>query len=314
MGRAARQGLVFEATSTAFDEIEGAHDLFWCAAVSMWNTRAQVIGLQAMAPDLDQRSLASRVSAGSGLSGSNVVTATSRFSWDEQLHELALLRLIQLMAHYEGWLEAIADVLVHQGRRFGWVKDMTHPASYRSAIGELGNGRAMSDLYAASPGHRYRIDPSLDAAVTCIRYFKVARNCAIHAGRRASGEMLNAQAAYELVLQNGDLAQIYRPPRHIPVAAVGEKLVVDHYGVVGLTGLVQRVIATIDAHLAMTSAGQDYYVYRWIAEHGRGRSLPGDSVKRTTKIRTLASKVGPRPTADVPSLEQLLKREGLIRF
>ena len=145
---------MFAATKDAFAQIERAHDLFWSAAVSMWNTRAQVVGLRMMAPDIEPSMLAARIAAGSGLQGSNVVSAAKRFTWEEELSEIALLRLIQLFAHYEGWLEELAgDVVRSSSKRRSWCKNMTFPFAFQTSLNALGASNAMRDLYASSKPH-----------------------------------------------------------------------------------------------------------------------------------------------------------------
>lgn len=246
--------------------------------------------------------------------GSNVVTATDRFEWEEQLGELALLRLIQLMAHFEGWLETLADVLVTPRRRLGWVKDMTLPAKHAGAVAELGTSQPMTKLFAASKPHRYRIDGVLNDAIVCVRYFKEVRNCAIHTGRRASAKLLSAQSAYAAVVQAGGLASAYRPPSCSPVSSLGDRVSVSHHGIVGLTGLTQRAIATIDALCAMSAAGESYFLRQWVETHGRGEHLSGDLSRRTARISSMAGKLGPRPSLSVPAFERLLKEQRLVNF
>lgn len=266
-----------------------------------------------LAPTIDQAALAARMSAGSGLQGTNVVTPTDRFSWDEQLSELALLRLLQVIAHFEGWLEAIGGSLVKVNHLRSWLKDMTFPTSYGAAIASLGKSIGTSGLYAASKNHPYRIDPVLTDAVTCIRYFKEVRNCAIHRGRRASSAFLKAQADYEAVLHSGNLASVYRPPKPVLLGEQDEVVSVTHYAVIGVTGLIQRAIATLDGMLVRTAAGERYYLDRWRTVNPI-RELPGQPKKRWELFQTMAGRIGPRPMNPVPQLEAILKREGLLRF
>lgn len=313
MGRATRQGLVFEPTADAFSEIEASHDLLWCAAISIWNTRAQVVGLRSMAPNIDQATLAARLAAGSGLVGSNAVTATDRYTWEHQLAELAMLRLLQVMAYYEGWLEAVASRLLPASQVRSWIRRMTFATKYRGALQDLGVSRGMQALYKGSRPHNFRIDQALEPAIVCIRYFKEVRNAMVHTGRRATTGVLRTQAELDGAIKSGTLASAYRPPQYLPVTSIGERVIVTHHGAVGLTGLVQRVLATLDAQIAMTAFGETYYREKWVAKN-RIRALPADPARRERQLGMLASRVGPRPLGPIPEWEKLLKSAGVVRF
>ena len=313
MGNAGRHGLLFEASGDTYSEIESTHDLLWCAAISMWNTRAQVVGLRSLAPNIDQPTLVSRLAAGSGLVGSNAVTATDRYSWDDQLSEVAMIRLLLIQAQFEGWLEGVATHILPGRSQRAWVKAMTFPTTHAAALAGLGRSTAMENLFAASRPHAYRIDAALAPAIVCLRYFKEVRNAAIHSGRRANAALLEAQTEYDGVVSAGVLASAYRPPAMQRVSGLGDRVVVSHHGVIGLTGLVQRVIATLDARIAMSQAGEQYYLAKW-ARLNPFRELPGDSTKRARQLRNMAGRVGPVPLSRVASWETMLKRSGLVRY
>ena len=225
---------------------------------------------------IDSSMLAARMAAGSGLQGSNVVSAIQRFTWEEELSEIALLRLIQLFAHYEGWLESVAAELLPHAKARTWAKDMTFPGKFQAALASLGSSKAMTELYSSSKPHPYFVKSALGEVVTCIRYFKEIRNCAIHRGRRADSSLLSAQADYDGVLLHGVLVNAYRPPNPSRVSAVGDVTSVSHYAIIGLTGLVQRAIATLDALVGQTAAGEMYYLERWRLTNHQHHQLPAN--------------------------------------
>ncbi|HMR94856.1 MAG TPA: hypothetical protein PKE05_04920 [Microthrixaceae bacterium] len=313
MGSASRNGLFFESTKQGFAQIEAAHDFFWCAAVAIWNTRADLAGLRHVAPDISQEDLASRFAAGSGLSGSNVVTSMDGQSWADQMDEIASLRLVVVFAHFEGWLEAVSGQLgLDLQRRRTWSGQMAVPNKWKSAVASLGTSEPLRQLVARSPMHGYDLQGQLHEAIVCLRYFKEVRNCVAHNGGGATQRLLDSQADYATVVSGGSLGSVYEPPVFRPVVSLGEPVAADHHGVVGFTGLLQRIMATLDSLLLQTAAAEQSYLEGWAEANGRRRQLPAGGDRRTATLRKLAGRVGPKPTAVPAPLEALLKGAGAI--
>lgn len=315
MPRAPRRLLFFDSTRSAFRQIEEGHDLFWCAAVSLWNTRAQLAGWRAVAPDMSQEDLDARFSAGLDMSGSNVVTFMDARSWDEQVEEIARLRLMMLFSHVEGWLAAMALTLqVPAKQRRSWAAAMLLPKKYPAALAGLGTSAAMTDLYLASARHLYDLDAGITDAVLALRYFKELRNAIVHSGGRASAAVIQTQKDYEQSIATAPLWTHYQPPRYVP-AQIGDEIEVDHHGVVGLTGLVQRCIVTFELAFLRTPAGEDAYLKRWKELFHKRGSLPADAGRRGRALASMQAKIGgPFPLTPVPSLEALLVKARLIAF
>lgn len=306
MGRAARQGLFFQESKDAFAGLERSHDLFWGAAISVWNLRADVAGIRHIVPDIEQKDLAARFAAGSGINGSNVVTMIDRLTWEDQLEELAVLRLVTVFAHYEGWLEAVLERLgVSEKTRRNMVPQMTGPNERAKPLAKLGASTALGELVKDAPRHRYRVDSDLGAFLTCARYFKEVRNSVVHRGRRADKRLLEAQTDYERSISNGGLGH-YKAPLFVPISGVGERVSVDHHGVIGFTGVVYRLIATFDSMFLQTHPAEAIYVSRWKDESNPARSAPRTDPRRQQYLAKMARKVGPEPKPFPASVLNLL--------
>jgi hypothetical protein len=304
-----------KATAAGFTQIERSHDFFWCTAAAIWNTRAELEGLRVVAPKITQADLEARFAAGSGLGGSNVVTAIDRYTWPEQLEELGRLRLMVLFAYFEGWLDAVAvELSITSNLRAAWSKRMIVPSKWQAALAELGLSPVMCDLDAGCSSHHYELGPNLGEAIVCLRYFKEIRNAIVHSGACVTTRVLASQSDYEASIAVHGLWSRYKPPVFVPARTVGEAIHVDHYGIIGLTGLVQRVMVSLDRRILKTDAGEAEYLAAWEKRYGRGRVMPGDGTKRVRALVRLAGNLGPTPTAVVPLFEAKLRSSGLIVY
>lgn len=287
----------------------------------MWNLRWQVAGYVQARPAATVEDLEARFVGGSSIRGANLRRACVDNSWDTQQEQFAKFLLIDLCAIYEGWLGAALDAV--RGSEAD-LKDLQFPTSHTlsgkkvgvsAALGRLHKNESaliVSALYPALRRHAKNSRNKLETILACYRYFKELRNVLIHGGGRASEKLLEAHAVYVSIGAATDLDLKEIPAHHPPVLGFPVKLSLR--GVVGFSGLLIRLVTTLDAELARTQPAEELLARRLAESLGKGKLLPPKGTsQRRGRIRACLRNLGlPFEGVDLKLIDAWSTRRKLV--
>ena len=301
----------FFGSSAAFHrQLTGLYDTIHPTAAAMWNLRWQVKGYVDERPSTSKDELHGRFVTGSGVGSANLIRHCVDISWEEQQSELALLALYAGISLYEGWVAGL-EVGTASERRM-----LQFPAS-----GRAGGASAVVARYQASPsavvdriygatlrsGSRY-LPSRREDLLLAYRCYKEARNSSAHAGRVANDVAEQAYLnARDVVAGLGARGRQLSLPRLVEA----EKVVVTLRDVQALWAVMLTLVATIDAELAITTAGEATLIERWKGVHPF-RMLSGDPARRQRQVIRMNTVAGlPHPSAP-DELYALLQAQRMV--
>ncbi len=284
----------------------------------MWNLRWQVGGLVNAIPDIGEEDLLGRFVTGSGIHGANLRRACIELSWSDQQHEFARFLLFELCALYEMWCEGTLEEL---GAKPDILKDLQFPTStFRGRPSGIAHAIAGLNSIRSSPlssgihptltkQRKYSL-ASIEALMTCYRYFKEARNSLIHGSAQAEQKLVGAESEFAK-LSASDLS-VTEVPTYNKLTP-GFPVILDLRGVVGFGDVILRLIATLDAELCQSVSAEKVFLDHWIEKLGRGRiTVPQNRSLRTARIKKIVRKSGlPTPTVS-SAFEHWLRDRSLI--
>lgn len=332
----------FDASQGAHEQITGLFDFVWPTAVAMWNLRWQVSGYIQVRPDADIKTLEGRFAEGSHVRGANLKRSCLEHTWEQQQEAFAQVLLVNVFAVYEGWVaEVLSDLNAatkanESGLQFPSRRatpaipavpaTATSPAiaakpakpANAGAIGIVSSlttnesNTLKRSCYTTLKGSSRYDYAKLDNQLRCYRYFKELRNALIHASGTASQQTVDAYDDFRLVATTADLG-ISEVPQHTQVA-IGVKPNLSLRGVVGFSGMILRMITTIDAELSRSESAEVAFVRRWKKSQALIPTLPQDESKRHGRVSKLVVKAGfPKPLG-IATLADFLKAKNLIWF
>ena len=234
------------------------------ARVAMWTMHWQMRGLAAANPHLSDAALTARFAEGSGVTGSDFGESFVRKDWPEVDSELSRVLLVDVVAHYEGFCEAIGRTLA-EGPAGGDARTLATQLQRPSVSGQqLGISDVVKRVRAAGLERRWRtsvgsrmrargqVTQHLDDRMLVYRSFKEARNAIAHSGGRATDRSVSAHAACAAV-QAEALDMKVLP--QLPQSSLGARVELTWYGVIGLADMLRRTVLAVDGALSDTTTG-----------------------------------------------------------
>lgn len=250
------QDAFFKATQNALSSLTSLTDIIHPITVSMWNTRAQVIGTYAVIPNATPHQIAAKYGLGSGIHGVNYKRVFKETPWDRHEESIAWLFLNSIIPIYEGWLETLnSDVFTSANGNIS-VESMQFPKprSKGNAIDELTRltlteSSIIKDaFYVKYSSRKYRCLSQLNNLLICYRYFKQMRNCYMHNNMIADSALLNVYRNFANLLNPSDL-NMTEIPKHFPPIA-NSQVHLSLRGVIGFFHVVLQILVTCDAELS----------------------------------------------------------------
>lgn len=300
---------LFPETVEAVKEITETFDFLWATAAAIWNLRWHVRGFLEVVPDATDTSLRARFVEGSGVQGPNIRRFCVSQTWEAQQAQLAKILLLDLFALYEGWCSRIVGRLtgVEDSPHVKGLQFPTRPRKKKDGTIKTdaagtpvlgGVGPSVSELTSLKSSYLEKnILPGLRAAkkyaplgliqadklLTTYRYFKEARNCVVHNNSLASQDAVDTyQAAAALTAADLGIKEV--PAMNSTV--LGQPVLLNLRGVVGLYDVVIRLLTTLDAELAAAKLAEDVLVAKWVKQHGKGVTFAGPGIRRVRRVAT----------------------------
>lgn len=303
-------------------------DFVWPASVALWNLQWQAKGFIAQVPDVTVEALHARFVLGSGVRGANLKQLAADTAWEDLQQWFARLLLSESFALFEGWIEAAFEELqvplsVRGQGRNSLDKKLQFPSKFDS-IGQLvdgvgaalakiklsvSSGLVLNCVYPVLTKNKKYAIADLEALMICYRAFKEVRNDFIHHGGVASPKAEECFNAFN-ALTVGDMGLKEKP--ELPQVVVGQPIRLTIRGVVGLSDVVLKLIATLDSELVNSGYGDALVKKRWIYTHNGRITIAAAGLKRDAHlIRLLRQCALPKPVA-LSSLFGYLNTAGLV--
>jgi hypothetical protein len=316
-----RAKVFFAASGNVTDELGRINNSIWSSAVGLWILRREVGAFVKQTGKDSQEELHERFVAESGVVSADLRTTCLKWSWDEHRAELAKSLLFQLCALYEGWLEDVVPRSVPPLKVEAIKKELQFPTvtnasgqqkGFRHAVtvvNEQPSRMLRTEFFPVLASHRKNSWFFVEELLIAYRYFKECRNAFIHGGGVADGRIVQAQRVLRAIAPHRlGLAHALQ----LPVVTAGKHIQLALPDVVALSGIVHRLIITVDAALAVSAASEDELLQRLGDKLSRGRLLPKkDMDRRHRAIKGLVRKAGLPEPRSVILLEQLMQSRGL---
>jgi hypothetical protein len=305
----------FTATERAHAQITKLYDFVWPTAAAMWNLRWQVAGYVNVVPDATVEQLRARFTEGANIHGANLKRGCIEHTWDEQKDTFARILLINTIALYEGWIEEILQDLgkntkaLQKGLQFPGASGATSAIANINAIEST---ILKSSFHPALSSGRYYALSKLNEMLLCYRFFKELRNCDMHAGGIADQKLVAACAQFQAIATPAGLGVSEVPAHTAP--ALGIPVKISLRGVVGFSGIIFRMLATLDAELSYSKLAEASFIRKWKATHANQRMLSARPDKRKTQVERMAHYAGfPKPS-NPQGFGNWLTQLGLTQF
>jgi hypothetical protein len=310
----------FSASDSAHDRITALFEFVWPTAAGMWNLRWQVAGYLQVVPHATVAQLRARFTEGADVQGANLRRACVDHTWEQQKKSFAGFVLSNTIAIYEGWAEQVLEALGKNTKSFQAALQFPHQgrganAGVTGAITALTSQQStpMRDSFHTTlSGGKYYDLGRLNEMLLCYRFFKELRNAEMHRGGIADQRVVDAYAAFLPIATPAALGVPEVPAHTVP--SLGSAVEVSLRGVVGFSGLVLKIIATIDAELSSALPAEKALMVRWKRIHPNKRMLSADATKRENQIIKMANRAGfPKPSSPT-KLANWLSAKGLTQF
>lgn len=308
----------FQSARDAHTQFTKLFDFIAPTAIALWNLRWQVQGYLQVVPDATHDDLSARFALGSGMKGGELKRACVETSWSAQLSQFASFVLLTSTAIFEDYTADLAEAAGGTASRKDNIsKRLQFPQTagglgYNGALTELKKSlsTALKGVFSASLNNNRRYSGKhLNNLLICYRYFKEARNCLAHHGGKGTDKAVQAYAAFANIASPTQLG-VKAVPKHHAIAK-GQEVQLELHGVIGLCGIILRIITTYDAELGETTLVETEIKQR-VKPMQRGTMLPADPGKRASQITRLIEGGGfPKPSL-TPAFEKLLKSEGIV--
>jgi hypothetical protein len=317
--------LFFRTSRSAYRQITELFDFVTPAAAALWNLRWQVAGFCSHHQAATVQMLDDRFLSGSGLRGANFKRACIETSWADQQQQFAKFLLISLFSIYEGWLADVLQIVAPAARR----KNLAQWCQFPNSTARSGNGIAkaaaeiklksspmlVGAFYAALRAQKKNALPQLEALLMCYRAFKESRNSFAHQSGFATQGAVDAYGAYAgLSISDLDVSE---KPALSPVS-LNSPIVFDLRGAIGFSGIILRIIATLDAEFSCAQAAEHEFRAQWVeffSVNGKVRRIMLKSAgvnRREKQLERLVSRLRlPRPS-QTSQIEGFLKQHGFV--
>jgi hypothetical protein len=271
--------LFFMSSRQAADNITDIFDFVWPTAAAMWNLRWQVDGFLRINPAVSENVLAGRFIEGSGIRGANLKSACIDKSWQQQQERFGKFLLIEICALYEGWLEGVkGELSLASFDVKGFQFPSNNNGGYSSALANALTRISVdmtNCIFPALARNRKYSNQRIEELLTCYWFFKECRNSLIHRGSLVDQKVMNAYNSYHPLSKNS--LGLSEKPAYASIHTVGDKVVPQLRGVVGLADVVLRIITTLDGQLSKCLEAEDVLLSMWIEKHRGAVTLPATS-------------------------------------
>jgi len=311
---------VFRASRDAHMQITKLFDFVHPTAIAMWNLRWQVKGYCDAVPGVTNKDLINRFALGTNINGGSLKRATIETSWEDQQEHFASIILINTIAAFEDFTLGIARAScpTNEQHRRRVEKNLQFPddptkTSRRSLALALMGAQSMSvaGAFVQDPSIRRRYSGALiDNLLVCYRYFKEMRNAIAHNGGRADQKLIDAYNAFILIATAAALGTPEVPHRH-PLVAVGDSVKLSMRGVIGLSDIILRIIATYDADFSGYAFAESEILQR-IGSPIKEQWVHGDDKKNNKRLARSMNKFGFPELQPTPAFKAFLKAHGLV--
>jgi hypothetical protein len=310
----------FSATQGAHSQITGLFDFVWATAAAMWNLRWQVNGYIQVVPEASVEQLRARFTEGADINGANFRRACVCKTWSQQKESFASILLVNSIAVFEGWIDEVLEAL---GKNIKTINTaLQFPDSTAKdgkgvawAIGEITNVECCelkAAFYQTLCKGRYYSRARLDAMLLCYRFFKELRNCSMHRSGIANQRLVESYQNFFAVATTVRLGVSEVPKHSVPVINTHTSLSLR--GVVGFTGILLKIIATLDAELCRSKLSEASFVSKWRAANPNNQMLSSVQKKRARQVVKLTCNAGFPEPSDALKFGSWLNQVGLTQF
>lgn len=313
------QRLFFPASIAAFERITHTFAFHDPCVVGLWTLRNHVTSFLESNPEASQDDINQAFVQGSGVRSADLKRACVQATWESQQAEFAGLLLVTLVAQYESFVSHLMTELGIDSRgieqQLSYATKHSKKTSYGvrtaiAAITELRSEMLQTAYYPLLVQHKKNSLATLDALMSCYRYFKECRNCYIHNGRLGSAALQRAHAKFQRVAKPSSLG-VKETPEHFP-ATVNGPVRVTLRGVAGFGDVLFRLVATLDAELSQAQAAEEVFVARWKRAVGQSVTLSNTPSKRLHELRRLLQSMQMPVPNNVGIVERFLIDRGLV--
>ncbi|MDP1840210.1 MAG: hypothetical protein Q8N31_23445 [Reyranella sp.] len=298
----------FDCTNELHDSIVSLHDFILPTATALWHFRQVVQGEIAANPAATAAYLAKKFNSAPGTRGTtNLITPFQVHQWEAQRERLAEVALVNVIALYEIWCEAICDEFQNPDLaiKLQFNSNPTRSSGIGFALDQLRSNLSSTvenSLYRSLTKVKKYSLPTLEALLLCYRYFKELRNCYMHRGRHCDGKLYGAQSKFIPIATKSELGMDFVPEHKR--YQLGDKIELSLHGVLGFTEVILRIVTTVDAELAATKVGEGVLISRMIA------TVP--TPKQPSSLKTIFNTMGFQGVPITTDLTKLLRRAGII--
>lgn len=268
--------IFFLATQHGVDNLTEIFDLVHPILSSLWNMKAEIMGLKTLHPNLSETKLKTRFSISPEISGVNYTRAFLDWDWDKIRIDLAWIILNNIFVVYEGWLKELHNTVFTDTSGNLNINYMQFPLdsssvqrygqSPKNIIDEINRLKsnnslmlkeAFYDLYRNRPR---RATVPLNNLMFCYRYFKELRNCYTHNGKIASQNLVDAYNKFLPYATSAALGVKECPEYIIPICNTPINLSLR--GVIGFSSIIFQIMLTCDAELLCSKYAEAEFLNR----------------------------------------------------
>lgn len=310
--------LFFTISKNIFDQVTDTFDFVWPTSAALWNLRWQVRGFIEVNPNATVNELEGRFISGSKIHGANIRRAFIDHSWEQQQEQLAKFLLINICALYDAWAGEVLETLhISISKKKNFVIELGQPSNGAKGVLNVINNISTNEsdilknaFYSQLLTHKKNSLHQLDNLLICYRYFKECRNCIVHNNRIADQKTVNAYLQFVAIAkpENFDIKEV---PQHI-LTEIDKPIRLSIRGIVGLSDVVRRMIATIDAELARSESAEFEFLARWKKKIPSKIQLSNDENRKRKQIMSYVLSLGFPSPIRTDQLEQFLIVNNLI--
>lgn len=300
----------FTATENALESISSTFGMVWPIATSLWNMR-QIISLEiAEKPEISDADLAEKYSRPAGIHGTSFHRDFLDTTWDKQQEQIAWILLNATVSTYEGWLHELKETVFPTMNE----RALQFPDSVLSEVNRLtqpSSNMTSTCFHAAYGSRKHRDYGKIEDLLRCYRVFKEARNCYMHHGSFATDRLVDICSEYEnditpLLLGFSEIPEF-------PSPTAGHKIDISLRGVVGFSGVVIKIIVSLDSELLRAQAAEDDFVARYQAKHSAVRTLGKSLADANDLTRRSVEQCGYLRPDNIDAMKNFLVSKELLK-
>jgi hypothetical protein len=311
---ASQDKLFLKCSVNTANALTNLFEFVWPASVALWNLQWQAKGFFAQVPEATVEQMHARFVLGSGVHGADLKKLAGDTAWEDLQQWFARLLLSESFALFEGWIEAAFEELevplAIRGRGNSSLdKKLQFPSKFDAAGLPVGgvcaalakvqlnasSGLVSNCIYPELIKNKKYAKADLENMMICYRAFKEVRNDFTHHGGVASLQAQECFIAFE-ALNAGNLGLKEKP--ELPQVVVGKPIRLSIRGVVGLSDVVLRLIATLDSELVRSGYGDALIKRRWLNTHEGRKTVAAAGPKRDAHLIRLVRQCAlPKPVA-----------------